>query len=152
MIIAIDPGLSGGIAWLDGDQYKCVPMPGTPLDIFMFMAGLALPNPAAWKCIIENVGFHVQGNSASSSVKFARHCGHLDMALVALGIPTVKVGPSAWMKSLLGTVPAEKTARKNAIKTTVQQRLPYLGRAVTLQTADALGMLLVNQHQHRART
>jgi len=39
----------------------------------------------------------------------------------------------------LGSLPADKTARKNAIKENVARRFPHL--TVTLKTADALGML-----------
>jgi hypothetical protein len=40
----------------------------------------------------------------------------------------------------LGALPADKTARKNAIKEQVARRFPHLD--VTLKTADALGMLV----------
>ena len=98
---------------------------------------IAATNPGLM-AVIEKVGFHRPGNSAVSTAKFARHCGHLEAALYSAGIPFEKVAPSTWMKAL-GALPADKTARKNAIKEQVARRFPHL--AVTLKTADALGIL-----------
>lgn len=91
------------------------------------------------KAVVEKVGFHRPGNSAVSTAKFARHCGHLEAALYSVGVPFEGVAPGVWMKAL-GALPADKTARKNAIKEQVARRFPHL--AVTLKTADALGMLV----------
>ena len=99
---------------------------------------IAATNPGLM-AVIEKVGFHRPGNSAVSTAKFARHCGHLEAALYSVGVPFEEVAPGTWMKSI-GALPADKTARKNAIKETVARRFPHL--AVTLKTADALGMLV----------
>ena len=89
--------------------------------------------------IMEKVGFHRPGNSAVSTAKFARHCGHLEAALYSAGIPFEEVSPAVWMKAL-GALPADKSARKNAIKEIAARRFPHL--SVTLKTADALGMMI----------
>jgi hypothetical protein len=89
---------------------------------------------------MEKVGFHRQGNSAGSSAKFARHCGQLEMALLASGIPIVDVVPSKWMKEVMSTVPTDRAERKRFIKEFVQRRYPSL--KITLDTADALGILM----------
>jgi uncharacterized protein YbjT (DUF2867 family) len=78
------------------------------------------------------------GNSGPSAAKFARHCGHIEAALSALGIPTVFVLPAKWQKAI-GGFPADKAERKRAIKEAMARRYPHL--AVTLKTADALGLL-----------
>lgn len=142
MYVAIDPGLSGGVAWRAEDGFiHCFAMPDTPMDIYHELDVL-IPPDGHIVCFVEKVGFHRQGNSAASSATFARHCGHLEMALLVLEWEAVLVTPSAWMRSFLGKVPKERKDRKNAIKAKVQQRCPYLGKAITLKTADAVGILL----------
>jgi len=149
MLIAIDPGASGGIAWLKTNNIiDCCKMPSTPMDILYQLDRLSFAGTEELFCTMENVGFYRPGNSATSAVKFARHCGHLDMALLALHYQIEMVTPSKWMRGFLGTVPKDKTERKNAVKIKCQQRLPYLGKKITLATSDALGILLW-QMEHR---
>lgn len=143
LLIAIDPGASGGIAVYNYDnKYTAVlKMPDTPKDIYEVLRGIrnitTVIGEIQCRAIVEKVGFHVQGNNASSSCKFARHCGQLEMALIAAGIPFEEVTPQKWMKPM--TLPKDKTARKNAIKDAMQRRYPDI--KVTLWNADALGIL-----------
>lgn len=89
--------------------------------------------------IIEKTGTYRPGNSGPAACKFARHCGHLESALYAMGVPVLQIPPSKWMKAL-GTLPGDKAARKRAIKEEVARRYPDV--SVTLATADALGMMV----------
>lgn len=142
-VISIDPGANGAIVEYrpydsPGLQVRVHKMPETPKDIYSKLASIQNQSDEC-VCVIEKVGFHVKGNNASASCKFARHCGHLEMALIALGIPIVEeVTPQKWMKSM-GTLPKDKTARKRAIKNKMQMRYPWI--QVTLWNADALGLL-----------
>lgn len=136
--IGIDPGLNGGIAVLDqnGDLEECVKMPSTPMDILQYLKGW----DAEPVCFMEAVGFGMPGQSSKATATFARHCGHLEMALIAAGIPTTMVTPSKWQKyfSLGGKKEESKTAHKNRIKAWAQQRYP--NEKVTLWGADALAI------------
>lgn len=138
-ILCIDPGASGGFAIQP--PYGMVEAQAMPegmtaqIDAIRAIAD----NFPGLKAVIENVGFHRPGNSAVASCKFARHVGHLEAALYACGIPTTTVTPSKWMAAL-GSLPAEKRDRKNAIKEKVARQFPHL--KVTLGTADALGILV----------
>ena len=138
-ILCIDPGASGGMAifGLDG-CVEAVPMPEGMTAQIDAIRHIAVTNPGL-KAVIENVGFHRPGNSAVATAKFARHVGHIEAALYTLGVPTITVTPTKWMAAL-GSLPADKTARKNAIKENVARRFPHL--TVTLKTADALGMMV----------
>jgi hypothetical protein len=141
-LIAIDPGASGGIALRDPHgAVEVHKMPGTPRDILDLLDDLTIQDAkmADLQAVVENVGGYRPGNSAPSAVKFARHCGHLDMALIASEIPHERVAPSVWMWAVLKTVPSDKTERKNAIKMEMQRLYPKI--KVTLWSADALGML-----------
>lgn len=138
-ILTIDPGASGGLALLNREgNVEAFPMRDGMTEQIDAIRHIAVTNPNL-TAIIEKVGFHRPGNSAVSTAKFARHCGHLEAALYSVGVPFEEVAPGTWMKSL-GALPADKTARKNAIKEQVARRFPHLD--VTLKTADALGMLV----------
>ena len=91
-------------------------------------------------CYMEKVGQGMPGQSSKATATFARHCGHLDMALLALGIPTNTVTPNKWEKSYqIGlSTGLGKTEWKNRLKAKAQQLFPQLGKRVTLATCDAL--------------
>lgn len=139
--IAIDPGQSGAIVSMTVDGLRVEKMPETPTDLLDLLEDMTLQDEKLddLHAVIENVGGYRPGNSGPAACKFARHCGHLDMALIAAEIPHERVAPSVWMKGVLKTVPSEKAARKAAIKAEMQRRYPKV--KVTLWNADALGML-----------
>lgn len=146
MIIAIDPGKNGAIAW--ANVYSTVkatigvtPMGDTCSDILGQLNTLSRTRTVAY---IEDVGFHVMGNNASSSAKFARHVGHIEMACIACGFEIHYIKPAKWMDKFLGSRAKgmkDKAERKRQIKEKVQQLYP--GIKVTLQNADAIAMLHV---------
>ena len=138
-ILCIDPGASGGMAIARHDgSIEAYPMRDGMTEQVDAIRDIADTNPGLM-AVIEKVGFHRPGNSAVSTAKFARHCGHLEAALYSVGVPFEEIAPTVWMKTL-GALPADKTARKKAIKENVARRFPHLD--VTLKTADALGMLV----------
>lgn len=137
-IAAIDPGGSGGIAWITwAGEWLTRPIPEAPRDWYDLLKHLNIS-----KVLVEKVGTHRQGNSATSSTTFARTCGLMEGFLVALGVPQEQVTATKWMNGFLGqgNVPKERKDRKNAIKTKVQMLRPNV--KVTLATADAMGMLI----------
>lgn len=137
-LIAIDPGAAGGVAWRDADGVvHAVPMPEGMTAQVDFLRSLAAQLPGA-AAVMEKVGTYVPGNHVGSACTFARHCGHLEAALYALGIAFTEVAPQVWMKQL-GSLPAEKGLRKKAIRELMARRFPSL--SVTLKTADALALL-----------
>lgn len=151
ILIAIDPGLSGGIAWVTEEEIGCVKMPGTIKDLYDFLSVFTVKESLV---MMEKVGKHRLGNSAQSSATFAKHVGHLEMALVACELPTHEVTATGWMKEIVpgrpkGVESHQVRARKNYIKDQMQRRHPHL--KVTLATADALGILgylMKNQAQY----
>jgi hypothetical protein len=136
--IAIDPGVNGGIAWIDRDGIiSAANMPEGMTAQADFLRSLAASNPGITSTL-EKVGTYMPGTSGPSASTFARHVGHLESGLYCLGIPTVQVTPQKWQKHL-GAMPKEKPKRKLAIKELMARRYPHL--IVTLKTADALGLL-----------
>jgi len=137
-ILAIDPGINGGLAWITGDgQTQAVPMPDGMAEIIDALRELrcTISHMTAY---IEQVGTYIPGNAVGGAMKLARHCGHLEAALYCLGIPTIQVLPKKWQNDI-GGFPADKAMRKRAIKAAMAARYPHL--TVTLKTADALGIL-----------
>ena len=155
MLIAIDPGANGSIVCkLSSGQVFAFKMPDTPKDIWLLILSLKTDDAFCW---VEKVGTYMPGNSGPAAVTFARHCGHLDMALLAAGISYDAVLPRKWEHWLIGKpnyskIPKEisakerskilakrKQERKNKIKEKMQALYPEL--KVTLKTSDALGIL-----------
>lgn len=136
--IAIDPGASGGLAWIDPTGIThAEPMPDGMTAQADRLRALAAELPGAM-AVIERTGTYVPGNSGPAAATFARHCGHLDAILYMAGLPSSAVAPGVWQKSL-GVLPKDKPERKRAIRELMARRFPAL--TVTLKTADALGVL-----------
>lgn len=143
-ILCIDPGASGGLALLNHESIiDAFPMPEGMTAQIDAIRAMAVANPGL-VAVMEKVGFHRPGNSAVASCKFARHVGHIEAALYTCGIPFVEVTPHKWMAAI-GKMPADKKARKNAIKEEMARRFPHI--MVTLGVADALGILCWARNQ-----
>ena len=139
IIAGIDPGKAGGIAVLEGDTLHTYPMPETYPDVYLVLKGLQ-EEFGITKCVIERVGLGLPGQSSKATATFARHNGHLEMALYALGIQTEEVTPQKWQKfysNSIGTAKGlTKTEWKNKLKGLAQRLYPR--EKVTLNTADAI--------------
>lgn len=135
--IGIDPGKNGGIAVMsvDGTVVDVAKMPSTPSGILDFLSSCKYGS----FCVLERVG-GMPGNGGSAMFNFGKGYGHLQMALLALGIPTEEVTPNKWEKTYqLGTSGKyTKTEWKNRLKAKAQQLFPSLGKKITLATCDAL--------------
>lgn len=143
IIVGIDPGLKGGIAVLDdiGNVLDVTKMPETPQDILMYINDQyvrAENEGCPIVCYMEQVGQGMPGQSSKATATFARHCGHLDMALLALGLPTNTITPNKWEKMYqLGKHgDYNKTEWKNKLKAKAQQLFPKV--KMTLAICDAL--------------
>jgi hypothetical protein len=137
-ILAIDPGASGGLAWLADGIVTATPMPEGMTAQVDFIRAIEAQD-LRLTAIIENVGHYMPGNSGPAAATFARHCGHLEAALYCLGVPMEKpVSPQTWQKAL-GPFDKDKATRKKQIKEAMARKYPHL--SVSLKTADALGIL-----------
>lgn len=157
-MLSIDPGLSGAIAYDDIDHgVVAIKMPETYPDIFEALVKIMEAHPTNNVCFIEDVGTYMPGNSGPAAVTFARHCGHLDMALCALSMRRELVRPLKWQKAMsLSEQPKKKgldkvtldrlkRERKSEIKEKMQAKFPKL--KVTFATADALGIYCYGKSQ-----
>ena len=151
IVIGIDPGHLGSVAWRDGKGVRHVSkMPDTPRGIIDLVRSIedevdenGIIRPSTdYVCYLEDVGKGVPGQSSSATATFARHNGHLEMAMICEGIRIVKVLPQKWMKSLgIGKSSdcSTKAEWKRKLKQKAEELYPQF--KVTLNNADALLIL-----------
>jgi hypothetical protein len=145
-IIAIDPGLSGGVAVSRFGKTECWPMPATQGDLLELLRSVkaaASVEACDLVCVLEEVGgFAGKAQPGSAMFRFGEHFGFIKGVVQALEVRLVLVRPQAWQKGFgLGTASACRTKSewKNKLKAEAQRRFPQL--SVTLKTADALLIL-----------
>ena len=139
-LIAIDPGKSGAIVWVDSEGAHAQRMPATMAEQGDFLRSLAAAGLR--QVVLERVGGYMPGNSGPASVKFARHVGNLEALLYMCGIAVVEnPTPAQWMKRTGCPTGLEKKARKDWLLDYAARRFPDL--KVTKTNADALAMLFV---------
>ena len=157
MIIGVDPGMSGAMAWRsDSGRIGTLKMCETLQDLAQWFRG-CVENSLTVFVWLEKVGTYMPGNSGPSAAKFARHVGNLEGILAGLQMPYDYVRPAEWEHWYIGKpnwskIPKDladaaqrkvrsdrKRERKNMIKAKGQRLYPELN--VTLTTADAVGIL-----------
>lgn len=153
ILIAIDPGKSGGIAVAFGDlPVRSFRMPATEGDVLALLRQLAA-EPAYTVAVVEEVsGFAGRGQPGSAMFKFGRGFGFLLGVLQTLRVRVELVKPQKWQKALsLGTASscASTTEWKNKLKAAAQRLHP--GIEVTLAVADALLILEYARNQKATR-
>jgi Holliday junction resolvasome RuvABC endonuclease subunit len=144
-IIGIDPGVNGGIAWIQ-DGKPCVEkMPETLADLWELIDSVRgghyrIGNPSC-KAYIESVHSSPQ-QGVKSAFTFGQGYGRLEMALTAAGIPFERVRPQVWQKAMGCLTKGDK----NVSKRKAQEMFPQL--KITHATADAL---LIAEYGRRAQ-
>jgi len=135
--IGIDPGASGGIAWIDERGKSCVEkMPDTLQDLWELICDITnFPRSAIdgrkYKAYLEAVSSSPQ-MGVVSSFSFGRGYGNLEMALTAAGIPFERVRPQVWQKALNCLTKGSK----NVTKQRAQELFPNI--KCTHAVSDAL--------------
>jgi hypothetical protein len=139
-IIGIDPGKSGGVAWiLPGPHdtgYGALPMPETERDLYELIAN----RDETITVFVEKVNAGPRMGS-SAAFKFGQSVGAIRMACVAAGVRLEYVSPQKWQKAL-GLIVSGRglgqndTAKKNRNKARAQELFP--GLKLTLATCDAI--------------
>ena len=148
-IIGIDPGKSGGIAWIDERGKPCVEkMPETIQDLWELFesitggfAAFRESNGIMFKAYMESVHSSPQ-MGVKSAFTFGNGFGHLEMALTAAGIPFERVRPQAWQKAMGCLTGGDK----NVSKRRAQELFPSM--KVTHATADALLIAAYGRRQN----
>lgn len=109
LILGIDPGLSGAIAFLDAQTGTLVVMDMPTVEVTRNGKNKREVSPAliadviagkgVAKAFIERVSA-MPGQGVSSMFSFGRSVGVVEGVLAAYEIPTTLVTPQAWMKAM----------------------------------------------------
>jgi hypothetical protein len=139
LIVAIDPGQSGGIVWsVDGESITCEKMPSTDVEVCQLIADLSTkardvelfleePSTAGYGPLIP----------ASAIARLAQNFGILYGAAVAMGWRIHRIKPQAWQAAhALGKKKDHGKHWKNHLKAKACELYPTLD--VTLWNADAI--------------
>lgn len=125
IIVGIDPGISGAIAWLDqhGSLLKIEDMPVMEIKVGKglrrklvpaLLANMFDPPHQPTKVYLEEVSSR-PGEGAVGAFSFGRGFGQIEGILAAMEIPMELVHPAKWKKAL--SVPADKgSARARACR------------------------------------
>jgi len=141
-LFAIDPGVGGGIAYIDTDgSVHALPMPETDRDICDQLQVLALAGGKTATCYIEELPKFGGVMSRSAMFTMARNYGLLLGILTAYRVRVVQISPKRWQGVLggLGNKADHGTDWKRRLKARAQELYPTID--VTFKTADALLIL-----------
>lgn len=138
-ILAIDPGMSGGIAYHGHGGIILDSMPVTDQDVStLILDRLGIADVV----YVEKVGGYVGGKGAPGSAmfNFGRNVGFVHGLIASTKTRVIEVTPQRWQKTLgAGTSKTHGTRWKGHLKGLAQQRQPLLH--ITLKTADAVLIL-----------
>lgn len=133
LIIGLDPGANGGIAWITESGDACAEkIPESLADWRDLLRDIASDYmPKRIKCYLEKVHSTPQ-MGVCSAFSFGAASMQLEMALVCMRMPYEKVPPNTWQK-FLG---CQTKGDKNVSKRKAQELFPSL--KITHAIADAL--------------
>jgi len=143
--IAIDPGVGGGIAYIDTDgSTHALPMPGTLHDMdtqLMILCTAHNTTSADTPTVfLEELPKFAGKMSGSSMATMFRNYGRIEGLLAAYGARIEYLPPKKWQQALgLGDKKTHGARWKAHLKGRAQALFPKL--SVTLKTADALLIL-----------
>lgn len=144
IVIGIDPGKNGGIAWFDVEGgYHAVKMPPTERDLWELVSGLenycheGTPEVTAY---VERVGGQKPGVCNVTAIsKLQYNYGQCRMAVLAAGYRLEDPTPRTWQKAF-GLIRTDKNEsdidKKNRHKAKAQELFPTL--KITHAISDAL--------------
>ena len=139
-ILTIDPGANGGICLKTSIDLRCFKIPASLAEKAALMIDLQLQTSGKLEAIMEDVGFHVEGNRAQGSAKLARHVGQLEGILMALDIPVRYVRPQTWM-----------TAFPDRPKATTKDERAALKRGFPSYSVSQFKQVIDKENAHRKR-
>lgn len=138
LIVAIDPGVNGGIVWSTDGVVKSAKMPGTDVEVCQLLAELSTLAKDVELFLEEPPLFAGRNIPGSAIGKLMWNTGVLYGAAVAMGWRIHRIRPAAWLKAhTVGTKGDLTTTQwKNKLKARAAELFPTAD--VTLWNADAL--------------
>lgn len=138
LIVAIDPGVNGGIVWSTDGIVRSAKMPGTDVEVCQLLAELSTLAKDVELFLEEPPLFAGKNIPGSAIGKLMWNTGVLYGAAVAMGWRIHRIRPAAWLKAhTVGTKGDLTTTQwKNKLKARAAELFPTAD--VTLWNADAL--------------
>ena len=138
LIVAIDPGVNGGIVWSTDGVVKSAKMPGTDVEVCQLLAELSTLAKDVELFLEEPPLFAGRNIPGSAIGKLMWNAGIIYGAGVAMGWRIHRIRPAAWLKAhTVGTKGDLTTTQwKNKLKARAAELFPTAD--VTLWNADAL--------------
>ena len=100
LIVAIDPGVNGGIVWsVNGDPVECAKMPGSDIEVCQLLADLSCKAKDAELFLEEPPLFAGKNIPGSAIGKLMWNTGVLYGAAVAMGWKIHRIRPAIWQKA-----------------------------------------------------
>jgi len=108
-VIGVDPGQSGGVAFVSDDTAEAIPMPlvGKEVSGRELASWIGLRRPTL--LVVERVG-SMPGEGVVSSFKFGKGFGMILGVIEALGYSYRLVTPQAWKRAVLAGTSRDKLA------------------------------------------
>lgn len=147
VFIGIDPGQSGGIAYVREDRYQAgaYKMPETDDDILSRLTSISqIGECHAYLELVHSM----PAQGVASSFKFGEGYGKLQMALMALKIPYTKVTPHKWQQKLQCLSGGDKNVTKAMAQQLFSDWTAH-GVKITHATADALLLAEYGRRIHK---
>lgn len=100
-IIAVDPGVNGGVAWIGGDasRVQAVHMPATVNDSVRLFCDIVKDMNGEFVAYIEKISGYIPG-AGGMLFEFGRQVERPSAILATLGIRIIEVTPQNWQKGL----------------------------------------------------
>lgn len=138
-IIGIDPGKNGGIAFMkESGKIIIKKIPEVPSDLYELLSLYQKASKGNLFCYLEKV-HGMPKMSGGGMFNFGKGYGWIEMALIALKIPTESTTPQKWQKHFeLGEKKGNQTDTewKNKLRAKAVQLFPK--QEIFLWGADAL--------------
>jgi len=100
-IIAVDPGVNGGVAWISGDasRVQAVHMPATVNDSVRLFCDISKDMTGEFVAYIEKISGYIPG-AGGMLFEFGRQVERPSAILATLGVRIIEVTPQNWQKAL----------------------------------------------------
>lgn len=170
--IGVDPGTTGGIAWVERGKIRAIPMPPDRESLWTWISQWIVSDDARPVAMVEQVTGYVAGAELDDAITitspqektaargggrangarmftFGRNYERILMALCAAGIVTTGVTPQVWQRAMrLRRSPEEnKVVHKKRMVEAARNLYPTLNFKAT--TADAI---LIATYHWKLRT
>lgn len=114
-ILGVDPGITGGLAFLFSARVEAVDIPVVDGEVDTDTLAEIVRSYAPRFAAIERVGA-MPGQGVSSTFKFGTAYGAIRAVVSTLGVPSRRVTPQKWKKAF-GLGPDKEQCRARAIET-----------------------------------